>query len=266
MLFEEIQLSLDTLRTVWQKENLGDLHTTLVGTAYWLDEAERREALGRASAELAHLGLLNGPHLAPDFHETLTVLARPATEFYGWLATPEEQHTALVAASGQEALLVVRRDEQLTLTPIRPGGLAETMVAQLPPVPPARGRAVNLPEQGVRAIAAARGDAPIGQAQPVPDAAFDVFGRESMAEDAKELLAVLEQPRTGAGELYAAVRTPTGERRRCRNHLNYVDTEQGRWITQVSGDRPGSGWLVATPASRQLLVSKLQEMHAELSG
>jgi hypothetical protein len=264
VLYDEIELSLDTLRTVWFRENLGDMHTTLVDTAYWLNEDDRRDALGSTSGELAKRGLLAGRDLLPDFRETLEVLARPTVEFYGWLATAEEQHTVLVAAYGRDAVLVTRQGSRVRLGPARPDGLVETLVGQLPPTPAAKGRSVNLPESGVRALAAVRGDAPAGQARPLRPDAYAGFGRASEAEDAQELLEVLEQPRTAAGELYVAVRTPTGERRRCRHHLNYVDTEQGRWMTQLSGDRPGDGWLVAAPASRQLLISKLQEMRKQL--
>jgi hypothetical protein len=46
----------------------------------------------------------------------------------------------------------------------------------------------------------------------------------------------------------------------------FVDTQRGRWMTQVSSGRPGERWIVSAPASRQLLLSKLNEMRNNLLG
>jgi hypothetical protein len=85
-----------------------------------------------------------------------------------------------------------------------------------------------------------------------------------MAEDARDLFTVLELPRSGGGELYAAARARSGERRRCPHPLVYMDTEQGRWMSQLSGDQPNDRWMVAAPASRAMLISRLHEMREKL--
>jgi hypothetical protein len=87
-----------------------------------------------------------------------------------------------------------------------------------------------------------------------------------MAEDARDLVTAMDQPRSGGGELYVAARVRSGERRRCENPLVYVDTQQGRWMTQLSSGRPGERWIVSAPASRQLLLSKLNEMRNNVLG
>ena len=105
-----------------------------------------------------------------------------------------------------------------------------------------------------------------GAAKPLPNEAFDIFPRASMAEDARDLMTAFDAPRTGGGELYVAARVRSGERRRCENPVIYVDTQHGRWMTQLSSGRPGERWIVSAPASRQLLLSKLSEMRNNLLG
>jgi hypothetical protein len=262
---------LDTLATVWERENLGDLHNVLVDTPVWRDDDAGREALQGATGELAQKGLLAGRDLHPDLRDTLNLLARPAMEYYGWISYTDPERgdvsiAVLVAAIGTDAVLVVRDRQAVHLEPARAEGMAETLVGHLPSVPAARGRSVNLPEHEVRELVADRMHAAPGASKPLPASAFDIFPRASMAEDAKDLLTAMDQPRTGGGELYVAARMRSGERRRCENPVIYVDTQQGRWMTQLSHGQPGERWIVSAPASRQLLLSKLNEMRNNLVG
>jgi hypothetical protein len=265
-----VTLTLATLATVWQRENLGELHNTLVNVPAWRDEEAEREALQDATAELAQRGLLVGRDLHADLRDTLNLLARPAMEYYGWVAYTEEETSVslavLVAAAGKDAVLVVRDDQQVHIGPTRPEGMAETLIGHLPAVPAARGRSMNLPEAEVRQLVADRMYAAPGASKPLPAEAFDIFDRASMAEDARDLVTALDQPRSGGGELYVAARVRSGERRRCENPVVYVDTQQGRWMTQLSSGRPGERWIVSAPASRQLLLSKLNEMRNNILG
>lgn len=270
MLYQQVTLSLETLTTVWQRENLGELHNVLVDVPVWRDEEAERQALADATGELDRRGLLAGRDLHPDLRETLRVAARPGMECYGWIAYADGERdvniAVLVAAVGQDAALVVRDGDQVHLGPARSDGMAETLVGHLPAVPAARGRSVNLPEAEVRQLVADRMHAAPGAMRPLPAEAFDIFPRASMAEDARDLLTALDQPRTGGGELYVAARTRGGERRRCENPLIYVDTQHGRWMTQLSGGAVGERWIVSAPAGRQLLLAKLNEMRNNVLG
>lgn len=271
VLYQRVTLSLDTLATVWQRENLGELHNVLVDTPVWRDDEAGRQALGSATAELTQKGLLSGRDLHPDLRDTLNLLARPSIEYYGWISYTDQERgpvniAVLVAAIGTDAVLVVREGQTVHLEPARSEGMAETLIGHLPAVPAARGRSVNLPEAEMRELVADRMHAAPGASQPLPASAFDIFPRASMAEDARELLAVMDQPRSGGGELYVAARMRSGERRRSENPVIYVDTQQGRWMTQVSTGQPGERWIVSAPASRQLLLSKLNEMRNNLVG
>lgn len=266
VLNQPVTLSQDTLSTVWRRENLGDMHSTLSGTAYWFDEEGEREALGRAGAELAQHGLLAGRDLTGDFRETLNLLARPAVEYYGWIAIRDQETDAetnlgvLLAAIGEDAVMVTRNGEQIRIEAARADGLAETLVGMLPQVQPARGHSINLPEADIGKLAAARAN----RGRPLPDEAFQVFHRSSMVEDARELFAAAELPRIGGAQLYVAARDQFGERRRCPYPLIVIDTTQGRWMTQVSGDPSGERWIVSAPAGRQMLIGRLHEMRNAL--
>lgn len=270
MLYQQVTLSLDTLATVWQRENLGELHNVLVDVPVWRDDDAARGALNDATGELAQRGLLAGRDLHPDLRSALELLARPGSEYYGWISYKEADKdvniAVLVAAIGNEAILVVRDGQTVHLGPSRAEGMAETLLGHLPSVPAARGRSVNLPEAELRQLVADRMHAAPGASKPLPAEAFDIFPRASMAEDARDLVTAMDQPRTGGGELYVAGRVRSGERRRCDNPVVYVDTLHGRWMTQLSSGRPGERWIVSAPASRQLLMSKLNEMRNNVLG
>jgi hypothetical protein len=270
VLYQQVTLSLETLATVWQRENLGELHNVLVDVPVWRDDDAARGALNDATGELAQRGLLAGRDLHPDLRSALELLARPGTEYYGWISYKEGDQdvniAVLVAAIGNEAILVVRDGQTVHLGPSRAEGMAETLLGHLPSVPAARGRSVNLPEAELRQLVADRMHAAPGASKPLPAEAFDIFPRASMAEDARDLVTAMDQPRTGGGELYVAGRVRSGERRRCDNPVVYVDTLHGRWMTQLSSGRPGERWIVSAPASRQLLMSKLNEMRNNVLG
>jgi len=232
VLYQQVTLTLDTLATVWQRENLGELHNTLVDVPQWRDEAAEREALHSATGELTQRGLLVGRDLHADLRDTLNLLARPSMEYYGWIAYTEDDRSVslavLVAATGQDAVLVVRDGRQVHIGPTRSEGMAETLIGHLPAVPAARGRSMNLPEAEVRQLVADRMQAAPGTSKPLPADAFSIFDRASMAEDARDLMTALDQPRTGGGELYVAARTRSGERRRC-------ETRWSTWTWRRAG-------------------------------
>ena len=160
MLYDPVTLALDTISTVWRRENLGEPHNVFVDTKYWLDEDGERQALQRAGDDMAMHGLLMGRDLSPDFRETLEILARPSVEYFGWIGVmPTHEasgsNIAVLAASvGQDGVLAIRDGDQVTLGPCSADGLAEALVDKMPNVPAGHGRSVNLPEREVRQLRA----------------------------------------------------------------------------------------------------------------
>lgn len=68
---------------------------------------------------------------------------------------------------------------------------------------------------------------------------------------------MLHLPRLGGGSLYVAVRNRTARRVRVRRPVNYIDTSEGRWLTE---EVPESGELLIafTPAAPELLADRLR--------
>lgn len=257
MLRAPVQVSVTTLDAVVRREQLGELHLTIRADAMWRDDDGEREDQQRAMAELAQLGLAGPRGIDPDLRATMATLVRPAEEFFGWLLTPEGTTAVLAVSAGPESLVAVRNDNLVTLRPIRPGGLAETIVSYLPATPPARGRSYNVPESAV---------VPRGAGQS-RDEGFGGFGGPPQENpEIKQLEKILTQQRIGAGELHAAVRDRGGRRHAIEHPVSYFDTPDGRWMTRVALGRDRERWLIAAPGVPQALVGALYDMQRELVG
>jgi hypothetical protein len=78
-----------------------------------------------------------------------------------------------------------------------------------------------------------------------------------------EMRRILQLPRLGGGSLYVAARSRSGRRERAERPVNYIDTPEGRWLTE---EVPGSGepMIAFHPASPQLLVQRLRNAQSRL--
>lgn len=258
MLHRPVTVSVESLELAfgWLR---AETHTTLAGNSPWRDDEAQRDADRRALTEFAELGLA-GPHgLDPDFQDTMGALAHPQIEFYGWMGTQTSSISVLVANAGVEAALAVREGDTVTLQQIRREGLADALVAQLPPLPAAHGRSVNIREQDMPSGAEVRRT--ISR-----DEDFGGLHRSQPSEnsDIAQLHRILALPRIGGGKLYTALRDRSGRRHRQPHPLAYLDTPEGRWITQVQQNRTGDNWIIAAPASPDWLVSRLDKLHRSL--
>lgn len=256
MLRDRIEVSNDVMKAFWRWENQDAMHVTLVSTVEWMDDDGRREADRRALDELATLGLLaHGGAVHPELRATIQALTRPDVEFYGWVGTQQHMVGVLVAARGGEAVLAVAQGGTVALSPARPDGLAETMIAQLPPLAAAQGRSVS----------AAQSDLTGGGRQQW-DEGFSGFGQSQESPDVRMLKALMAQSPMGTGKLHVAMRDSSGRRVVSPSSLSYLDLPEGRWMVQVTPDGSGQNWVIAAPGTPQLLVSKLYEMARTVSG
>jgi hypothetical protein len=257
---ESVELPLEVLGAALRWDNAGEPHTTLAQTAVWRDEQGWREVDARAQAVLAERGLVVSGGPRPEFRAAVRVLGRPEVECYGWITTPEGERGVLAAAARGDAVLAVRdrTQDRVRLDSIRPEGLAEALVAQLPAVPAGHGRSLNVPE-------AAMEDRPTGRRPGRgEDDGWDGLAGPSSRErhpDAVGLRELLNLPRTGAGQLYVARRDALGRRRRAEQPVTYLDTANGRWLVQLRRNPTGENWIIAAPATPQLLISRLHEAH-----
>lgn len=250
MLQRELVMSQDALLRALRWENLAERHPVLASVEYFRDEVAEREADQQAFAEFARLGLIDGNRLNPDFRDALVVLSRPGSEFYAWIVSgPEQVRTALVAAIGRDALLLTREDQQVRLGPTRPETMAETLVAQFPEHPPAKARSISVARSEYEK-----------SGQPSEEVSL-TNNPGATSYDVRRLQALVQEPRVRTIQLGVAMRDRSAQRR--RDKFAVLDLESGRWENHVSSGQ-GEDWIVAAPATPQLITSLLYERQQAL--
>lgn len=257
MLTENLTLNLTTLHTLirWRQ---AEPHPILATTPTWYDEDATRALDRHALGELEENRRLHRGRPDADLDDTIGALIRPDREHYGWITTTVDgqpfRYGVLAIAAYQEAVVVVRNYETdaTVLATVRPSELTRTFLAQLPALAPASGQPVSTPYQDFLAATEPAGDG------------FAGFGTRQ-SPDVRAINAVLGQPRTGGGSLYAAGRAGSlGTRRRGKQPVNYLDTTTGRWLAQLDMTADG---MVATlrPAGIDLIATQLAHAEPPLS-
>lgn len=255
---ENLTLNLTTVHTLIRWRH-GEPHPILATTPAWYDEDTRRALDRHALDELAQNRRLRQGRPDEALDDTIGALVRPDHEYYGWITTTVGgrpfRYGVLAAAAYQEAVLVVRNHETdtIVLSTVRPGALSGEFLALLPALAPAAGQPVCAPYQDLLAASAPDGDG------------FAGFGTV-LSHEVRAINAVLARPRTGGGSLYAAGRGGgLGTRRRCRQPVNYLDTDTGRWLTQLDTTAEG---MVATlrPAGPDLIAARLADAARQVRG
>ena len=235
------------LKAFWRWEGHDRMPSVLVSTVEWMDDDARRDDDRQVLAELADRGLLPGGGVPAEVRATFQTLTRPEFEVFGWISSPQRTLGVLAAASGGGAVLVVREDDAAWLSPIDPDMVAEAVVAQLPALPPAHGRSVNVCEADFTGI------------RPPGDEAWTGFARPSDSHDTRALKALLAEPVLGVSQLCAAARGADGRLHQAETPLTVRDTAEGRWLTQTT-TTAGQRWVTAAPAGPPLVTSKLHEL------
>lgn len=262
MLEQQVTLTTGTLLTLIRRRG-AEPHTVLSSTPTWEDEHTRAQAEEQANAELERYGLFGRGGLDRGLLQTLEVITRPAVEYYGWVNGGHEgkplNYTLLAGAAGGEGFLLAHNTDHsgVVLVSLRPDELLENFLAQIPRLAPGRGQPLRVPKSEVT-----------GQRRrsDVDAENFSVMrsgSRSAAATELAELRRVLGLPRLGGGSLYVAARSRTGTRHRAERPVNYIDTSEGRWLTE---EVPGSGepLIAFTPASPQVLAERLRAAHSRL--
>lgn len=235
-------------------------HTVLAETPVWRSEEARRAEQERVNTELAHLGLIGPRGIDPDLEALVDTLARPTLEYYAWVQGnvegQEASYTLLAGSAGVAAFILARNTERETvaLSAIPREELLNNFVAQLPRHTPGQGQPLVLPKSALT-----------GGGRPAQNSSQVM---RSIAPDANsrataELHRILNLRRIGGGSLYVATRTYAGSKHRIDRPVNYIDTVEGRWLTE---ERPGSGepLIACTPATPQLLADRLRTAQGQL--
>jgi hypothetical protein len=227
-----VTVTVDGLAVLLRVHSTGELPVAIRPGAVWTDDAGDREAQAAAWTEFREVRWVDGRGLlADDAADCLDVLGRPSVEYTAIVARDGRQDSIVLAGRGDVGVLAVRKGDAVTLTPVRHRAPAETLLRQVPDVPPAPVDALN-----VRIADAATGSTP----------------------DARLLADLGRRPLVGQGELYVAVRDRHG-RRQLSPPLRYQDYRIGR-VVVVAAD----GYLSVAPGTKSLLLTRLREAHHEL--
>ncbi|WP_199428899.1 ESX secretion-associated protein EspG [Qaidamihabitans albus] len=258
MLDQQATLTTGTLLNLIRRHG-AEPHTVLAGTPVWESEQARRRADERANAELARYGLLDRGGVDRGLLATVEAVARPSLEYYAWINGGYDgrslDYTLLAGSAGGEAFVLARNTEHegVVLTSLRPDELVDGFLAQVPRLAPGRGQPLRVPKSEVT-----------GGRRP-DDGAGVLRGSAPSAEtrEADELRRLLGLPRLGGGSLYVAARGRSGIRQRAERPVNYIDTSEGRWLTE---ELPGSGepLIAFTPGTPQLLTDRLRSAQGRL--
>jgi hypothetical protein len=237
------RLGTDTVLTLVRWRH-GEPHPVLAYTPTWYDDVAARARDARAREELARLGLVHDGRLVPEFDDVVGAFVRPDHEVYGWVDTVvagrPRRFSLLAGSAYQQGFLLVQDHETdtVTLAPLDPDDLLDAFLAQLPPVRPANRPGVTVTQDEF--LATRPGGRP-----------------PSALPNVRALQALVDQPRSGAGSLYAAARRGIGTRVRTPRPVTYIDTHEGRWLFthHTSG---GRGWTSVRPATPHLMASELR--------
>ncbi|MBN6035654.1 ESX secretion-associated protein EspG [Amycolatopsis sp. 195334CR] len=264
MLEKQVTLTTGTLLNLIRRRD-GEPHTVLSSTPVWLSEEAQRAEDERTNAELARYGLAGRRGIDPGFIAVVEAIARPQLEYFAWVDGGFEgkplKYTLLAGSAGGEAFVLARNPEAegVVLASVRPEEVLTEFLAQIPNLAPGKGNRLVVPKS--EATGNRRGPAP-------SEDNFSVM-RDSRpnagAVEAEELRRVLSLRRLGGGSLYVAVRNRSGRRQRIDRPVNYIDTVEGRWLTE---EVPGAGEpsIAFTPATPQELAGRLRAAQARLSG
>ncbi|MBB4683672.1 ESX secretion-associated protein EspG [Amycolatopsis jiangsuensis] len=244
---DRVDVPVEALAALAERERLGRLHVTLRPEPRWLSETERDEAAKRVDDALAVAGLVDGRGRATaDFLDWLPLLVRPVVEYYGWVATGDRTYGVLAAAGGLQAVLAVSDGEQVGVQEIDRDQVLETLIAQLPHV----GRGGGQP-RSVR----------VGDLTEAARRGADAYPLDPVLADVVNLV---QRPVHGSGELYAGRRDDVGRYSRLEEPLHYADTDWGRYLSYTVGAGPDAMIRIG-PAGPAELCGALRELAGNLA-
>lgn len=240
----------------------GEPHTVLAETPTWYsDEAQRAED-ERVNAELTKAGLFGARGMHPGFVATVEAIARPQLEYYGWVDGGFQgrpvSYRLLGGSAGGEAFVLARHEELdvVVLESIQPHELLDGFLGQIPKLAPGRGTPLAVPKSQIEGTAS-RGD----------EGGYAVLRSDRPAEgsqEVEELRRILALRRMGSGSLYVAARSRSGAWHRIERPVNYIDTSEGRWLTEEIPGR-GENRIAFTPADQRVLTERLRSAQGRLT-
>lgn len=260
MLDQPVTLRTSTLVNLIRRSG-AEPHTTLAKGATWYSQEAQNVLDQRAVEDLGEQGLAGPRGIHPALMATVEAIARPQLEYYGWVKGAHEGKPldmTVLAGSAGEAFVLLNNSQtnKVILASVPSQELLDNFLAQIPQLGPARGQQLVVPKS---AIAGGRRDAFGEDIQVMRTNTPNADDRATA-----EFKRVLGLNRIGGGQLYVAARNRGGARQRAEKPVTYIDTAEGRWLTE---EVPGAGEprYVATPATPQLLGDRLRNAQSHLT-
>ncbi|HEX5406754.1 MAG TPA: ESX secretion-associated protein EspG [Pseudonocardiaceae bacterium] len=220
-------VTVDALSTMLHAQGIGELPVAIRPGPVWRDPDGNRDAEAAAWTEFREVGWVDRDgRLVTDAQDSLHVVAHPALEYTAIIVRAGRQHVVVVAARGDDSVVIRREGGAVTLSGQRRQSLPETLLRQIP------------------------------DARPAPIDALNV-----RSADAPGALVELSRRRlVGQGELYVGMRDRYG-RVRVSDPIRYQDYEIGRVVVVISGD-----YVSVAPATKALLLARLNEDRLAIEG
>jgi hypothetical protein len=218
LLTTPLTVTVGALARMLHTQRLGRPHHVLYAEPVWTDDDHTAD-----TAMWAEFGQVDG-----DLLDTLSVLARPTTEYFAWFTEHGQQYGVLVAQAAGESVLAHRDGDNITIHTLdRTESPPMALIRQLPDAQPAPIDAVNIRlDSGQR------------------------------THDTAKLAALAQQQPTGQGELYAGARDYQGHYVVNNTHpIRYQDYATGRVLVVLTDD-----YLSLAPATKRVLLNSLTEV------
>ncbi|SDG20662.1 EspG family protein [Lentzea fradiae] len=246
MLRSKVAIGVTALYQAWQAAGLPSLHRALLTQVDFDEErlesgdvGELEQLQRSAWAQLEQYGLARGGQVHPDLAGALRLVVEAGVEYWAFFSAKDgPQQSALVVANGQDVLrIVLTPDKLFVLEPIRAEEAPQALVGALPPTPAGKGAPITVPEDALKPKQQPRYEDTgsfLQQSRPVSTP------NDQLVTQLKE---ILNQPRTGGGQVFSAKRDHLGRKQRCVHPLTFIDTPGGRYLAAKS-----EGWLRVQPA------------------
>ncbi|MEV0702084.1 ESX secretion-associated protein EspG [Saccharopolyspora sp. NPDC050389] len=239
-------LGLETMPLVVKVPSPGRTHT------------ERAKLVESAWRSLAARDLGRPTELDPELEWMLRLLARPGREVDGriWM----QRSVRVLAASdaeSEQAVLVVKDQDTLSLRAAAASGLPREAVSVLPTLPPGPGRSVSVRSGDLDGAAEEAGD----NVERLQNA----LQRRGIRPDDAETLMSMVAGVDARGQFGTAARDRFGRRVRADHVVGFFDTAHGRYAQLRKESPSGDVWSTVAPVDTRRLIGHVEELLAEVS-
>lgn len=250
---DPIMVSAVEFDVLWEQFDLGPMPLALRVPSPGKTHAERAELVRAAWDSLAERGVCLAADPDPRLVRFLRLLSRAEREIDGrlWLG---KQSRVLAVASGEDAVLAVLADDQLTISAAEATGLPRYALSALPAAKPGPGHSVTLPSAHFEAAATEA-----TSREAFPELLVEKGVRVEDATTLGEMIDTIVHQ----GQFGSAGRDKWGRRIRADRVVSFFDTAGGRYVQLRADSIEGEPWTTIAPADHRRMIHHLTELHDE---